>query len=54
MEAFARRSHAARRVLRPGGVLYLAVPNRWSLVGPRYRLPFLIFRVRSERAWTPG
>ena len=31
----------ARRVLRPGGVLYLAVPNRWSLVEPHYRLPFL-------------
>jgi SAM-dependent methyltransferase len=31
----------ARRVLRPGGTLYLAVPNRWSLVEPHYRLPFL-------------
>jgi len=30
-----------RRVLRPGGVLYLAVPNRWSLVEPHYRLPLL-------------
>jgi SAM-dependent methyltransferase len=36
----------ARRVLRPGGVLYLAVPNRWSLVEPHYRLPFL--------SWLPG
>ncbi len=31
----------ARRVLRPGGTFYLAVPNRWSLVEPHYRLPFL-------------
>jgi SAM-dependent methyltransferase len=31
----------ARRVLRPGGVLYLAVPNRWSLVEPHSRLPLL-------------
>jgi SAM-dependent methyltransferase len=31
----------ARRVLRPGGTLYLAVPNRWSLVEPHYRLPLL-------------
>ena len=31
----------ARRVLRPGGTFYLAVPNRWSLTEPHYRLPFL-------------
>lgn len=31
----------ARRVLRPGGTFYLAVPNRWSLIEPHYRLPFL-------------
>src|SRR5688572_14531042 len=36
----------ARRVLRPGGTFYLAVPNRWSLVEPHYRLPFL--------SWLPG
>lgn len=29
------------RVLRPGGILYLAVPNRWALIEPHYRLPFL-------------
>lgn len=29
------------RVLRPGGVGYLAVPCRWMLVEPHYRLPFL-------------
>lgn len=30
-----------RRVLRPGGMAYLAVPCRWMLVEPHYRLPFL-------------
>lgn len=30
-----------RRVLRPGGVGYLAVPNRWMLIEPHYRLAFL-------------
>lgn len=29
------------RVLRPGGVGYLAVPNRWMLVEPHYKLAFL-------------
>lgn len=29
------------RVLRPNGVAYLAVPNRWQLVEPHYRLAFL-------------
>lgn len=30
-----------RRVLRPGGVAYLAVPSRWMIVEPHFRLPFL-------------
>lgn len=30
-----------RRVLRPHGVVYLAVPNRWMLVEPHYKLAFL-------------
>lgn len=30
-----------RRVLKPQGVGYLAVPNRWMLVEPHFRLPFL-------------
>lgn len=30
-----------RRVLRPEGVAYLALPNRWMLVEPHYRLAFL-------------
>jgi SAM-dependent methyltransferase len=29
------------RVLKPDGVCYLACPNRYSLVEPHYRLPFL-------------
>lgn len=29
------------RVLVPGGILYLAVPNRWALIEPHYRLPLL-------------
>ena len=36
-----RHLQEARRVLKPGGVVYLAVPNRWSLVEPHFRLPFL-------------
>ena len=30
-----------RRVLKPSGVAYLAVPNRWRLIEPHYRLPAL-------------
>ena len=29
------------RCLRPGGKLYLAVPNKWALVEPHYKLPLL-------------
>lgn len=29
------------RVLRPGGLCYLATPNRWRVVEPHFRLPFL-------------
>jgi SAM-dependent methyltransferase len=29
------------RVLKPGGIAYLACPNRLSIVEPHYRLPFL-------------
>jgi len=29
------------RVLRPGGVCYFAATNRWVLVEPHYKLPFL-------------
>jgi ubiquinone/menaquinone biosynthesis C-methylase UbiE len=39
----AQRGHLAElhRVLRPDGVGYLAVPNRWMLVEPHYKLAFL-------------
>jgi SAM-dependent methyltransferase len=30
-----------RRVLKPGGCGYLAVPNRWMVIEPHYKLPFL-------------
>lgn len=30
-----------RRVMKPGGVGYLAVPNRWMLTEPHYQLKFL-------------
>lgn len=33
--------HELRRVLRNDGVGYLAVPNRWQLVEPHYRIAFL-------------
>ena len=37
----ARHLEELARGLRPGGVGYLAVPCRWMLVEPHYRLPFL-------------
>jgi len=39
----AQRAHLTElhRVLRPDGVGYLAVPNRWMLVEPHYQLAFL-------------
>lgn len=48
----AQRRHLdeVRRVLRPGGVGYLAVPNRWMLVEPHYKLAFLSWLPRSWRS----
>jgi SAM-dependent methyltransferase len=48
----AQRAHLAelRRVLRPGGVGYLAVPNRWMLVEPHYGLAFLSWLPRRLRS----
>ncbi|TCO42649.1 class I SAM-dependent methyltransferase [Dokdonella fugitiva] len=48
----AQRTHLAelRRVLRPGGVGYLAVPGRWMLVEPHYQLAFLSWLPRSWRS----
>ena len=34
------------RVLKPGGWCYLATPNRWSIIEPHFKLPFL--------SWLPG
>lgn len=39
-----------RRVLKPGGLGYLAVPNRWMLIEPHYRLAFLSWLPRSLRS----
>lgn len=39
-----------RRVLRPDGVGYLAVPNRWMLVEPHYGLAFLSWLPRAWRS----
>jgi len=39
-----------RRVLHPDGCLYLAVPNRWTLIEPHFRLPFLSWLPRSLRS----
>jgi SAM-dependent methyltransferase len=36
-----RHLREVRRVLAGGGVCYLAVPQRWILVEPHFRLPFL-------------
>lgn len=30
-----------RRVLRDGGLCYVATPNRWTIVEPHFKLPFL-------------
>jgi 2-polyprenyl-3-methyl-5-hydroxy-6-metoxy-1,4-benzoquinol methylase len=38
-----------RRVLRPGGVGYLATPTRWALIEPHYKVPFLSWPPRRLR-----
>lgn len=42
-DELAQHAHLAevRRVLKPQGIGYLAVPNRWMLVEPHYKLAFL-------------
>jgi SAM-dependent methyltransferase len=47
----AQRAHLREcaRVLAPGGRGYLAVPNRWMLVEPHFRLPFLSWLPRRFR-----
>ena len=43
----ARHLRELRRVLRPGGTGYLAVPCRWMLVEPHFGLPFLSWLPQS-------
>jgi SAM-dependent methyltransferase len=38
-----------RRIMKPDGCGYLAVPNRWMLVEPHYKLAFLSWLPRSLR-----
>ncbi|MDX5445410.1 MAG: class I SAM-dependent methyltransferase [Zoogloeaceae bacterium] len=47
-----QRAHVRElaRVLAPGGVGYLAVPNRWMIVEPHFRLPFLSWLPRRMRS----
>lgn len=41
--------HELRRVLKPGGCGYLAVPNRWMMIEPHYKLAFLSWLPRAWR-----
>jgi len=43
--------HEIKRVLRPDGLLYLAVPNRWTVIEPHYRLPLLSWLPRPIADW---
>jgi SAM-dependent methyltransferase len=45
-----RHLQEIRRVLRPGGRCYLAVPSRWVLVEPHVRLPLLSWLPRAVRS----
>ncbi len=47
----AQRHHLCemRRVLHPEGIAYLAVPNRWMVLEPHYRLAFLSWVPRCWR-----
>lgn len=50
-DADAQQWHLAEieRVLKPGGLAYLAVPNRWMLTEPHYQLKFLSWLPASWR-----
>ena len=39
-----------RRVMRPGAIGYMAVPNRWMLVEPHYQIAFLSWLPKSLRS----
>lgn len=47
----AQRHHLSEmhRVMRPGGMGYLAVPNRWQIKEPHYRVAFLSWLPRRLR-----
>jgi SAM-dependent methyltransferase len=51
-ESAAQAAHLREihRVTKPEGIVYLAVPNRWMLVEPHYRLPFLSWLPRRWRS----
>lgn len=49
-QAQIRHLKEIRRVLQSGGVGYLAVPNRWMLTEPHYRLKFLSWWPRVWRS----
>src|SRR5579885_2212514 len=49
-DAQLRHLREVKRVLRSDGVGYLAVPNRWQLVEPHYRLAFLSWLPRRLRS----
>jgi SAM-dependent methyltransferase len=51
-DASAQADHLAeiRRVMKPDGIGYLAVPNRWMLTEPHYRLKFLSWWPRPLRS----
>jgi len=36
-----------RRVMKPDGLLYLAVPNKWRIIEPHYRIPALSWLPKS-------
>ena len=38
-----------RRVLRPGGIGYLATPTRWALIEPHFKVPLLSWPPRTMR-----
>ncbi len=48
----AQRAHLSEvhRVMKPRAIAYLAVPNRWMLVEPHYRLAFLSWLPRPLRS----
>jgi SAM-dependent methyltransferase len=40
-----------QRVLRPGGLAYLATPSRWAAVEPHFGVPLLSWPPRRVRTW---